>query len=77
LQVAALRDALAALSEPARREVYALMRIGQGHLAANKWYRGLAEAERLGDETVAAAIVEDADLHHHITKGLYEAKLAV
>ena len=77
LQLAALREAVAALSAPARREVYALMRIGQGHLAAKKWHRGLTEAERLGDETVAAAILEDADLHDHITKGLYEADLSV
>jgi hypothetical protein len=76
LQMEALRKAVAALSEPARREVYALMRVGQGHLAANKWHRGLSEAEALGDETVTAAIMEDVDLHDHITKGLYEAELS-
>ena len=76
LQLAALREAVTALPASARREVYALMRIGQGHLAANKWHRGLAEAETLGDHTVAAAIMEDADLHEHIAKGLYEAKLS-
>jgi hypothetical protein len=30
----------------------------------------------LGDETVTAAIIEDPDLHDHLTKGLYEAKLS-
>jgi len=73
-QVDALRKAVASLSEPARRELYALVRIGQGHLAANKWYRGISEAEALGDETATAAILDDADLHEHIAKGLYEAE---
>jgi hypothetical protein len=76
LQLEALRNAIATLSEPARREVYTLMRIGQGQLAANKWHRGLSEAESLGDETVTAAIMEDVDLHDHITKALYEADLS-
>jgi hypothetical protein len=75
LQRDALRKAIAGLSEVARREVYVLMCIGQEHLAANKWYRGLAEAESLGDETVCATILDDVDLHDHISKGLYEAEL--
>lgn len=74
-QTADLREALGALSDPARRELYALMRIGQGHLGAKKWHRGLSEAEMLGTDTITAAILEDADLHDHLTKGLYEAKL--
>jgi len=73
---AALREAISALSEPARRELYALMRIGQGHLAVKKWDRGLSEAEMLGDDVITAAIIDDPDLHDHVTKGLYEAKLA-
>ena len=78
-QMAALGEAIAMLSETARRELYALMRIGQGHLAAKKkkWYRGLSDAEVLGDSTVTSALMEDPDLHDHITKGLYEAKLSV
>jgi hypothetical protein len=76
LQLSALREAVAALSPSARRELYALMRIGQGHLAAKKWHGGLTEAEGLGDDTVTGAIVEDPNLHDHITKGLYEAELA-
>ncbi len=74
-QLAALRDALAALTPAARSELYVLMRIGQGHLAANKWHRGLEEAQSLGDATVAGALIEDPDLHDHISKGLYEARL--
>jgi hypothetical protein len=71
-----LRAAIATLSEKARGELYTLMRIGQGHLAAKKWHRGLSEAALLGDDTITSAIIEDADLHHHIMKDLYEAKLS-
>jgi hypothetical protein len=71
-----LRDAITSLPETARRELYVLMRMGQGHLAAKQWQSGLSEAEMLGDNTTTAAIIEDPDLHYHITKGLYEAKLA-
>jgi len=75
-QTAALREAITSLSAAARQELYALMRIGQGHLAAKKWHRGLTEAQTLGENAVTAAITGDADLHDHITKGLYETKLA-
>ena len=60
----------------ARSELYTLVRIGQGDLAAKKWHRGLSEANLLGDETIAAAIIEDSDLHDHIMKALYGADLA-
>ena len=76
LQPAALNDAIASLPAAARCELYALMRIGQGHLASAKWHRGLAEAETLGAAAVAGALIDDPDLHDHIAKGLYEAKLA-
>lgn len=75
-QVQALRNAIAALSAAARCELYALMRIGQGHLAVKDWERGLSEAEGLGDETTAAEMIGDVDLHDHITKALYEADLS-
>lgn len=75
-QTEALREAIATLSTQARSELYTLMRIGQGDLAAKKWHRGLSEANLLGDETITGAIVEDPDLHDHIMKGLYEAEVA-
>jgi hypothetical protein len=75
-QTEALRKAIATLSTQARSELYTLMRIGQGDLAAQKWHRGLSEAKLLGDDTITAAIVEDPDLHDHIMKGLYEAEAA-
>ena len=68
----ALQQALSALPQAARSELFVLMRMGQGDLGINDWERGLSEAELLGDETVTAAIIEDVDLHDHITKGLYE-----
>lgn len=74
-QLAALRDALGALTPAARSELYVLMRIGQGHLAADKWHRGMQEAQSLGDTTVAGTLIEDPDLHDHVLKGLYEARL--
>lgn len=76
LQTVALRDAIATLSETARWELYTLMRIGQGHVAAKEWHRGLSEAELLGQNVVTAALSEDPDLHDHLTKGLYEIQLA-
>ena len=74
--VAALREAITSLSPTARQELYTLMRVGQGHLATKKWYRGLSEAEALGENTLTATMIEDADLHDHLTKGLYKLKLS-
>ena len=70
--VAALQRALGALAPAARSELFVLMRMGQGDFGINDWDQGLSEAELLGDGTVTAALIEDLDLHDHITKGLYE-----
>jgi hypothetical protein len=70
--VAALQQALTDLQPGARSELFVLMRMGQGDFAINDWDRGTSEAELLGDGTVIAALIEDLDLHDHITKGLYE-----
>ena len=74
-QIAALAEAVAGLTAEARSELFTLMRAGQGDLAVQEFYRGVREAAALGDETVTASLVEDADLHDHLMKGLYEAKL--
>jgi Protein of unknown function (DUF3775) len=74
-QLTMLREAVDALTPVGRSELYALMRVGQGDLAAKKWNRGLTEALTLGDDTVTASLLEDPDLHDHLMKGLYEAKL--
>ena len=73
-QISDLRDAITGLAPAGRAELYTLMRVGQGDLAAKKWYRGILDAESLGDETVTASLLEDPDLHDHLLKGLYEAK---
>ncbi|MEK4032329.1 DUF3775 domain-containing protein [Methylocystis sp. IM3] len=75
-QISALRDAIASLSAAARCELYALMRIGQGHFGAKELRQGASEAYRIGDEAASNAMIEDADLHDHITKALYEADLS-
>jgi len=75
-ELIALHEAIAAMSPAARRELYTLAQIGQGQLAVAEWQGGLSEAERIGDETIAASLIDDADLHDHLAKGLYEAKPA-
>jgi hypothetical protein len=70
--VAALHQALSALQPGARSELFVLMRMGQGDFGITDWEQGLSEAELLGDETVTATMIEDLDLHDHITKALYE-----
>jgi hypothetical protein len=75
-QVAALKEAISGLSTPARSELYTLMRIGQGHLGARDWERGIAETELIGDQATTASLIEDVDLHDHLLKGLYELGIA-
>ena len=67
-----LRNAIDMLEPAARAELFAMMRIGQSDLAAGDWDRLIEEAELLGDQTIAAALIEDPDLHDHLIKGLYE-----
>lgn len=74
--LSALREAITGLSTAGRSELYTLMRIGQGDLAAGQWHRGVVETMTLGDETVTALLLEDPDLHDHLVKGLYEVGLA-
>lgn len=70
--VATLQQALIALEPAARSELFVLMRMGQGDFAITDWERALSEADLLGDKTLTAALIEDLDLHDHVTKGLYE-----
>jgi hypothetical protein len=67
-----LRAAIGALMPAPRAELFVLMRMGQGDVAIFDWDRGLSEAALLGDDTILAALTEDADLHEHISKALYE-----
>jgi hypothetical protein len=75
-QLRSLREAIDALSPPARIELYGLMRIGQGHLAAAQWSSGVSDAAGLDEPTIEAALLDDADLHDHLMKGLYETGAA-
>jgi Protein of unknown function (DUF3775) len=75
-QLAMLREAIGELSPAGRSELYVLMRVGQGQIAAKKWNRGLAEAGALGDDAITAALMDDPDLHNLLMKGLYETKQA-
>lgn len=75
-QMKSLREEIAALTLAARVELYALMRIGQGHLAAQKWSDGVAAAAALDEAIITAALMEDPDLHDHLIKGLFEAGAA-
>ena len=65
-QARALREAVVTLSPGARSELYVLTRIGQGHLAPQKWHHGVTEAVSLGDEAATAALLDDPDLHDHL-----------
>jgi hypothetical protein len=75
-QIKSLRAAIDELTPTARAELYALMRIGQGHLATRDWARGYSDAALLEQSTITAMLLDDADLHDHLIKGLYEAGTA-
>jgi hypothetical protein len=68
-QLTMLREAVDALTPAGRSELYALMRVGQGELAAKKWNRGLTEALMLGDDIVTASLLEDPDLSRSSHEG--------
>jgi hypothetical protein len=76
-QAAALAEAIASLSATACRELYALMRIGQGDLAAKQWHDGLSETDALGQDAITTAPINDTDLRNHLAKGLYEVKISL
>ncbi|WP_159729648.1 DUF3775 domain-containing protein [Methylosinus sp. Ce-a6] len=71
-QMKSLSSAIDELTPTARAELYALMRIGKGHMGAGDWAEGFSDAARLGESTIAATLLEDPDLHDHLMKGLYE-----
>lgn len=70
-QLTALREAISSLTPNGRAELYTLMRLGQGDLAAQQWDCGLDEAALLG-ELAVGALLDDPDLHDHVVKGLHE-----
>ncbi|WP_159732561.1 DUF3775 domain-containing protein [Methylosinus sp. Ce-a6] len=75
-QIKSLRATIDELTPTARAELYALMRIGQGHLAAEDWTRGFSDAALLDESTITATLLDDPDLHDHLIKGPYETGTA-
>lgn len=69
--VRALRQAIDELRPEARGELFALMRIGQGEIAAGDFERGLTEAEGYGDQGLEEALADDIDLQTHLDRALY------
>jgi hypothetical protein len=69
---AALREAITSLSSSARSELRALLSIGQGDYAAKDWEQAVADASMVRDEITIGIMMDEADLHQRLMKGLYE-----
>ena len=69
-----LREAIDALSTPARRELLALVWIAQGDYGAAQLAKAVADAASITDLSVDR-FTSEADLHELLTKSLYELKL--
>jgi hypothetical protein len=76
-QIVALRDEIEKLPFAALHELYGLMRIGQSDFAPRDWDQAIDEATRLGTMSMVGTLLDDANLHEHLTKALYEMDLAV
>jgi hypothetical protein len=74
-QLTALREAISSLTSEGRAALHALMRIGQGDLAAQDWDRRLDESAPLGEQALGAPM-DDPDLHNHLVKALDDMKEA-
>ncbi|HEV7369827.1 DUF3775 domain-containing protein [Arenibaculum sp.] len=71
---AALKDHIASLSTEQRDELKAVMLIGRGDYAAERWDDAIAAARAVPDGDVEY-VAEKAPLHDYLMKGLYELKL--
>lgn len=72
----ALRAAIEALPRDARRDLRALLRVGQGDYSAQDFARAFADAASTPDDVDVGVLMEQADLHGYLMKALYEMKLA-
>lgn len=72
----ALLVAVSSLSASARRELQALLSIGQGDYAAKDWEQALADAASTSDEDTIGILMEEADLHDYLMKALHELRLS-
>lgn len=71
----ALREAIASLRLSARRELRALAWMGRGDYAAKDFERAVADASASDGDTTTGALLDQADLHNLLMKGLYELEL--
>jgi hypothetical protein len=71
---AALKDHIASLSTEQRDELKAVMLIGRGDYAAERWDDAIAAARAVPDGDIEY-VAEKAPLHSYLMKGLYELKL--
>ena len=69
---AALREAITSLTASARAELRALLSVGQGDYGAKDWDQAVADASTVGDDIAISNLIDEADLHHYLMKGLYE-----
>lgn len=74
--IVALTEAITALSDEAVHELRAVFWIGRGEHAAGEWHKALAAAAAQTRDVAIGVLVDEADLHHFLMKGLYELKLA-
>jgi len=58
------------------QELRALLWVGRGDYAAKDFDRAVADATSSPDDVTIGALMEQADLHAFLMKGLYEMKLA-
>jgi hypothetical protein len=75
-RVAALRNAIAALSADARQELQALMWLGSSDYGPNQLPKAVADAGNLLDDVIVGNLMDRADLHDDLAKALYELGLA-
>jgi hypothetical protein len=69
---AALREAITSLTPSARAELQALLSVGQGDYAVKDWEQAVADASTVRDEVTIGTLIDEADLHQCLMKGLYE-----
>jgi len=71
----ALENRVAALPSTALCELRALVWVGRGEYSAKDWTRAVADASPSDDHITIGVLLDQADLHDFLMKGLYELKL--
>lgn len=67
----ALSQAITALPRDIREKLFLVARMGRGDLAIRGWDSAADAASRLGDQDILTILMDDANLHDHLQKGLY------